>query len=227
MTQQKQQPAPMINSIKLRGTITEVKESFKAFDGEYFNFIVSVTRLSGTKDEIPVVCKKSFAEVDIVEGQRVSIDGTVRTRSILLENGKSKLDVYVFGFVSACTEDTDLNTVNLEGFICKETVLRVTPFKKEVCDAIIAVNNTRVNKSYYIPLIAFFNTAHKVNGMVPGDKVNLTGRFQSRVYNKKLSETEFEERTAYEIVIADINKVVEEEEVVSPIHVEEDADGNN
>lgn len=226
MTQQKQQPAPMINSIQLRGTITEVKENFKAFDGEYFNFTVSVSRLSGTKDEIPVVCKKSFAEVDIVEGQRVSIDGTVRTRSILLENGKSKLDVYVFGFVSPCTEDTDLNEVILEGFICKPTTLRVTPFKKEVCDAIIAVNNTRVNKSYYIPLIGFFKTAHKVNGMVPGDKVHLTGRFQSRVYNKKLSETEFEERTAYEIVISNIDKVVEGVEAASPMH-EEDTDGNN
>ena len=44
-----------------------------------------------------------------------------------------------------------------------------------------------------------------------GTKVCAKGRFQSRYYNKKISDTEFEERIAYELSIGRI-EVVENEE---------------
>ena len=40
-----------------------------------------------------------------------------------------------------------------------------------------------------------------------GDEIALEGRMQSRTYNKRISEDEVEERVAYEVSVARINKI--------------------
>ena len=201
------------NRIKLVGTVKEIVESFESMNIKYNKMILSVTRLSGTVDEIPVVYKASGAWMAPV-GAKVEVEGTVRTRNVEV-NGKNKLEISVYGFISIPEkpegeeEVKDVNEVELEGFICKQPVLRETPFKKQISDILIAVN-TSYSRSHYIPLVAFYSEARKASKMQVGDKIVDKGRFQSRTYTKKISETESEERTAYEVVLSDLNKVEDE-----------------
>ena len=87
--------------------------------------------------------------------------------------------------------------------ICKEPIYRTTPFKREICDVLLAVNRA-YNKSDYLPCIAWGRNARYVKNIQIGQKVCVFGRIQSREYQKRLSETETQTRVAYEISISKI-----------------------
>lgn len=55
-------------------------------------------------------------------------------------------------------EERNPNIIELTGYVCKPTVYRTTPFKREICDVLIAVNRA-YNKSDYIPCIAWGRNA--------------------------------------------------------------------
>ena len=201
-----------IDRVKLSGTVKEIAETFESRGIRYNRMILSVSRLSGNVDELPVIFKESASWM-AKEGSRVDVEGSIRTRNVEVD-GKNKLEISVYGFVSLPElqegeEHKDINEVELEGFICKQPVLRETPFKRQIADILIAVN-TSYSKSHYIPLVAFYNEARQAGKLAIGDRIKVKGRFQSRTYNKKLSEDKVEERTAYEVVISSIEKVEEE-----------------
>ena len=75
----------------------------------------------------------------------------------------------------------------------------------------IAVNRA-YNKSDYIPCIAWGRNARFADSLAVGDKVELTGRIQSREYKKTdVSGAEII-RTAYEISVNRLSYAGEEEE---------------
>ena len=100
-------------------------------------------------------------------------------------------------------ENANPNSIEITGFICKPPVYRTTPFKREICDVLIAVNRA-YNKSDYIPCIMWGRNARFVQNMQVGDKLTVTGRVQSRTYVKNLSPDEAEERVAYEVSVSKI-----------------------
>ena len=63
---------------------------------------------------------------------------------------------------------------------------------------LIAVNRA-YNKSDYIPCIAWGRNARFVKNLGVGDKIAVSGRIQSREYQKKFSETDIRTMTAYEV----------------------------
>ena len=67
----------------------------------------------------------------------------------------------------------------------------------------IAVNRP-YGKSDYIPCICWGRNARFASGFEVGMRIQVHGRIQSRKYTKKLSETEFEERIAYEVSVSKI-----------------------
>ena len=79
------------------------------------------------------------------------------------------------------------NQIFLDGYICKEAIYRKTPLGREIADLLVAVNRS-YGKSDYIPCICWGRNA----------------RIQSRAYVKKLSETQVEQRTAYEVSVSKI-----------------------
>src|SRR5574344_1290241 len=95
-------------------------------------------------------------------------------------------------------EKINPNIIELNGFVCKEPIFRTTPFKREICDVLLAVNRA-YNKSDYIPCIAWGRNAHFVKELKIGEALNIVGRIQSREYQKKLSDDEIESKVAYEI----------------------------
>ena len=96
------------------------------------------------------------------------------------------------------------NSIEITGYICKPPIYRTTPFKREICDVLIAVNRA-YNKSDYIPCIMWGRNARFVQNMKVGDKLTVVGRIQSRTYVKNLGEDKSEERVAYEVSVSKIN----------------------
>ena len=93
------------------------------------------------------------------------------------------------------------NSIVLSGYICKPPVYRTTPFNREIADLLIAVNRS-YNKSDYIPAIAWGRNARFVRNLGVGDRVALSGRIQSREYQKKQPDESFVSMTAYEVSVS-------------------------
>ena len=101
------------------------------------------------------------------------------------------------------------NEVVLVGYICKKPIYRQTPFGREIADILLAVNRA-YNKSDYIPSIAWGRNARFCQNLEVGTEVKISGRVQSRNYEKKLADGSTETRIAYEVSIASMEVVDEE-----------------
>ena len=190
------------NIVYLTGKITgEPKYSHSVFGEGFYETHVEVERLSSQKDIIPVtVSERLLDEGGFEDGSQVSIEGQFRSYNKLID-GKSKLMLTVY--VRDITDDEySLNSNRIErtGYVCKPPVFRTTPFKREIADVLVAVNRA-YNKSDYIPCIAWGRNARFAAKLEVGDKISLSGRIQSREYQKVLESGEQETRTAYEISI--------------------------
>lgn len=193
------------NKVYLCGTVhSEPKYSHELYGEGFYEFVLKVPRLSNQCDYIPVtVSERLMSDTDISEGATVALNGQFRSYN-KMENMKSKLmlTVFVRDFVERI-EGQNPNTVELSGYICKDPVYRTTPFNREICDLLLAVNRA-YNKSDYIPCIAWGRNARFVRDIEVGQKICVYGRIQSREYTKKITETESEVRTAYELSVGRI-----------------------
>ena len=88
--------------------------------------------------------------------------------------------------------------MELTGALCKPPVYRSTPFGREICDMMLAVNRA-FGKSDYIPCIAWGRNAQYASRFHVGDRLHLTGRLQSREYQKLMENGEYIVRNAFEV----------------------------
>ena len=77
------------------------------------------------------------------------------------------------------------NRLRLTGTLCKVPVYRRTPLGRDICDLMLAVNR-RYGRTDYLPCIAWGSLARRCAELAPGNRVELEGRLQSRVYTKRL-----------------------------------------
>lgn len=168
----------------------------------FFEFFIRVMRLSGQADVLPVTLSERLIENGaLCKGKLISAIGQFRSYN-KIENGKSRLMLTVFvRELLAELSDKNPNSILLSGYICKPPVYRTTPFNREIADVLIAVNRA-YNKSDYIPCIAWGRNARFVKNLSVGDRIAISGRIQSREYQKKLSETEIKCMTAYEVSVS-------------------------
>jgi single-stranded DNA-binding protein len=97
--------------------------------------------------------------------------------------------------------DKNPNSILLSGYICKPPIYRTTPFNREIADVLVAVNRA-YNKSDYIPCIAWGRNARFVRNLNVGDRIAISGRIQSREYQKRLSDSDVRTMTAYEVSVS-------------------------
>lgn len=156
-------------------------------------------------DLIPVtLSEKLLGVTDISAGQRVTVIGQFRSYNKIMDN-RSKLMLTVFAVdIMPVDEAINSNTIELIGFICKPPIFRTTPFNREICDILLAVNRA-YNKSDYIPSIAWGRNARSMKYLSVGEQVQVFGRIQSRNYTKRVSDEVVENRVAYEVSIAKIS----------------------
>lgn len=194
------------NRAYVAGTVITVPEfSHEVLGEKFYDVTLSVRRLSDRHDEIPVtVSDRLMQDMPLALGDTVGVSGQLRSYNKQTE-GRSKLVLRIFARELDDGESDTPNRIELEGFVCKPPVYRTTPFKREICDMLLAVNRA-YNKSDYIPAIAWGRNARYAGEFAVGDKVAVTGRIQSRVYQKTLPDGSVEDRVAYEVSVSRLEK---------------------
>lgn len=207
------------NKVFLKGEVVSNPQfSHEVFGEGFYELNLNVKRLSDNYDIIPITVSERLLSINNFSiGSVVAIKGQFRSYNKVVDN-KSKLLLTVFVRDLIEIDDSmNPNIIELSGFICKEPIYRTTPFKREICDMLLAVNRA-YNKSDYLPCIAWGRNARFVKNISVGQKVCLTGRIQSREYQKKLGE-ETTTKTAYEISISKI-RIEDEDGEKKPITLE-------
>lgn len=199
-----------MNQITLAGVIDgDIEYSHESHGEKFYKFYFSTERKSGAVDTLKCVVSK-WMVYKLKENEAFGIVGEVRTRNYDDYNGKRCVEVLVF--VNEVLEycGRDKNHIEIDGFICKEPIYRETPLGRKICDLLVA-SNRLCSKSDYIPCISWGRSAIASSILDIGEHILVQGRLQSRIYTKKLNETEIEERVAYE-VSAESVKVINEKE---------------
>lgn len=192
------------NKVFLSGTVvSEPVFSHETFGEGFYEVMLSIPRLSEHVDILPVtVSEKLIKNFEV--GKSVSLKGQLRSYN-KQEDEKSKLILSVFAReLTDVDESMNPNIIEISGFVCKPPVFRTTPFKREICDVLIAVNRA-YNKSDYLPCIAWGRNARFLRDAIVGSKIDIVGRIQSREYQKKLDSGEVETKTAYEISVGRVS----------------------
>lgn len=199
------------NQVTLSGEIVSNFEfSHEIFGEGFYKAQLKSDRLSGRHDVIPImVSERIIGTIEDWSWRIVKIYGQFRSCN-KHEDGKSRLELFVFAREIESYGHTDENTIFLGGYICKEPIYRKTPLGREIADVLLAVNRP-YGKSDYIPCICWGRNARFVEGLNVGTRLNVLGRIQSREYMKRISDDEFETKTAYEVSASRI-EVVEEME---------------
>ena len=204
------------NHLVLRGKIVSDKSySHEIYGEKFYVFNLEVIRLSSTVDIIPItISERLLTGLDLEIGKKVVVEGQFRSYNNY-ENERNRLILTVFAKEISEVEGEDdkeevTNEVTLVGYVCKKPIYRQTPFGREIADVLLAVNRA-YNKSDYIPSIAWGRNARFCQNMEVGTEVKITGRVQSRTYEKKYEDGTTETRVAYEVSIASMEVVNEEE----------------
>lgn len=211
------------NHLVLMGKVTSEKRfSHEIYGESFYIFDMEVPRLSDTQDIIPVtISERLIPDGTLQIGKKVLIKGQFRSYNSF-ENEKNKLILTVFAKDIFFEEEIEneinneegkeivSNEVILTGYICKKPIYRQTPFGREIADLLLAVNRA-YNKSDYIPAIAWGRTARFCQNLEVGTEVRITGRVQSRTYEKKFEDGTSQTRVAYEVSIGSLEVISEKE----------------
>ncbi len=202
------------NYVFLQGQIgSPIEYSHDLYDERFYEFTLKVPRLSEQLDELPITVSQSLVE-GLREGDKIALTGQFRSFN-RPDGERSRLILSVFAReILPVKDDVNPNTAQLTGYICKPPVYRTTPFNREICDVLLAVNRA-YSKSDYIPCIAWGKNARLIKDADVGQKLEVTGRIQSRGYTKRLPDGSSQLRTAYEFSIGNVEFVAKESEVAS------------
>ena len=212
------------NYLTLVGKVTSDKKfSHEIYGERFFSFDLSIPRLSGNADIIPIVVSERLINDEMLSiDNKLLIKGQFRSYNSY-ENEKNKLILTVFAKdieeleekeeaeeSEFAKKDMVTNEVVLIGFVCKKPIYRQTPFGREIADLLLAVNRA-YNKSDYIPTIAWGRNARFCQNLEVGTQVKIVGRVQSRTYEKKYEDGTVETKVAYEVSICSLEIINEED----------------
>ncbi len=206
-----------INEVELEGRVVQEPEfSHKAKEESFYKMFVAVKRKSGVEDILPVVIPENLVDY-VRQGEIVSLNGKYRSHNVMGEDNKSHLALTIFcrsirkTFENAAEqgEAEEQNNIHLTGYVTKPVIWRSTPKNREIADIFLAVNR-QTDLTDYIPCIAWGKNAKFSKYLQVGDRVELDGRIQSRVYIKKLDGAEVS-MTAYEVSISNLALISQSE----------------
>ncbi len=187
-----------VNQITVRGELRQLPEfSHENHGKRFYRFYLSIQRLSGAEDIVPVIAPEALLNtIDPSGGGMLLIQGQVRSHNYR-EEGIRRLLIFLFATDILADDGPPMNELTIEGPICKDPIYRRTPLGREICDIMLAVPRA-FHRADYLPCILWGKTAQEVSQCGIRDKIRIHGRLQSRVYTKVL-ENGVQERTAYEI----------------------------
>ena len=163
----------------------------------FYRFFLNIPRLSGNSDCLPVVAEERILDtIDLSGGNMLTVTGQIRSHNTR-SGGSRRLLIFIFAGTIVAEDGLPCNDVILEGPLCKEPIYRRTPLGREICDAMLAVPRT-FRRADYLPCIFWGRTAEEISVCHTGDRIQIVGRLQSRVYTKH-TEDGPKERVAYEV----------------------------
>ena len=188
------------NYAMLRGVLSEPPRfSHRNRDERFYRFSLDVCRLSGTVDTIHIIAREPLlSSLEPGGGEKLCVCGEVRSFNNRSGVG-AKLVITVFARELWLDDGEDENIIELAGALCKPPNYRITPMGREICDLMLAVRR-RYGRSDYLPCIAWGSSAREAADWSVGSAVRLTGRIQSRIYQKMIDGTPVE-KTAFEISV--------------------------
>ena len=210
------------NYLTLVGKVTgEKRFSHEIYGEKFYSFNLSIPRLSGNADIIPITISERLLEKEDLEiDKKIIVEGQFRSYNSY-QNERNKLVLTVFAkdvkFIEnqdeeiQASKDFVSNEVTLNGYICKKPIYRQTPFGREIADLLLAVNRA-YNKSDYIPCIAWGRNARFCENIEVGTEVKVVGRVQSRTYEKKYEDGTSETKVAYEVSISSLEIVKQDDD---------------
>jgi len=205
------QIGPQNNVVCVYGTIaSNILYSHQTHGNNFYRFALEVPRLSTAIDKILItITENMLLDYNLKPHQLINVEGQFRSyNNNSQQDLANKLLLTVFAkkiqFVQDCSISQNSNHIYLNGYICKQPLLRGTPLGKEIADILLAVNREH-NKSDYIPCIAWGKNARLCSNLKVGTNIEIEGRIQSRTYQKKLSPTQSIARIAYEVSIFTLN----------------------
>ena len=193
------------NQLTVRGKIiNELEFAYEVAGEQFFRTTISVPRTSGSVDELQIIVSERLLDVNDtgLVGQIVNIYGEFRSFNKNADDGRRKLILTVFvkeiKFEDEYDYSNKANCIRLVGTVCNKPFCRETPLGRTIADLTLAVNRG-FGKSDYIPCVFWGRNAKYASEFEVGTVISLSGRVQSRNYIKKISEYDYEERTAYEV----------------------------
>lgn len=197
---------PETNTAFLTGTISYMQFSHKAHEKCYYKAWLSIERISGHKDYLPIIVSQTLHDLPGVWQEKyIYVNGQFRSYNPCIA-GKRRLILNVFaldiGIWHKETNSDDQNQIYLNGYICKNPIYRKTPKNREITELLIAVNRSH-NQSDYIPCICWGRNAQATSSLSVGTRIQIWGRIQSREYFKQVNERQVK-RTAYEVSVSRI-----------------------
>lgn len=200
----------MNNHVKLSGTIAEEPVALKIGDKNIVKFVLSIARLSGVNDRIPVVVYEDTLQGEsLSKGESLILEGRIHSASPSAKKEKLKPIRYV---VPLCIKKGEVKTLNefyLKGIVVSEPIFKVSPLGRRICD--LKIISERPNgKTDYFPCLVWGRNAYFMENAPIGTEVELTGRVQSRDYTTMKDGTPKEE-TIIEISVSRIDIVGKKE----------------
>lgn len=202
-----------MNTIRLKGILQNIQDSHTINGIEFCKANMLVKRTDNSEDILNIRFKKFSQHYD--ENQEVTFSGNVRSYSSKLDNGKNKVELYVFTYFDQPDLDENdceyVNFLEVDGRICKVDELRVNRSKKKSIHLILA-NNLIVSDgakklNSYIPCIAKGEIAEELSKLHVNSKIKINGQLHSRQYRKMLEDGTFEFRIAHEVEITSFEQI--------------------
>jgi single-stranded DNA-binding protein len=195
----------MINFLHLTGKLETLPTvGHEAFGEVFYYLTISVPRLSGAEDLLPVTISERLLEDQALQpGMMLAIDGQIRSYNKVIDGaGRLLITAFAQRLVEVDAQRNP-NMLQLTGTLCKPPAYRTTPFGREIADLMLAVNRA-YGKSDYIPCITWGRSARFASRLHVGNRVRLTGRLQSRTYQKQLPDGGVVEKVAYEVSVSQV-----------------------
>jgi len=198
------------NIVLICGIIRTLPQFSHSVVGEnFYKVMVAVPRKSGVEDIIPVtISERTFDLSSLSVGKIVSLVGQFRSYKYITQEGRMQLKLTVLANEAEILNQDEYfryeNTILLDGYVCKKPVHRTTSLSgKEITDIMLAVNR-RYYKTDYIPTVIWGRNAIYTADSSMGDRIVVTGRIESRQYEKPLESGEMLQRTVYEVAVSSV-----------------------
>ena len=191
------------NRLILCGTAAGAPASATPRTGRRFSACrSSYARRSGTADRLPVIVPERRLPPGLTEGGRLRVQGQLRAYRWFDEAGRHlRLFAYAKEAALAAPDDGAQNEVQLSGTVCRPPSIASRRLGREIADVLLCCEQP-FGRRDFLPGHPLSALARSAAAWPAGQRVRLTGRFQSRPYDKALPDGAVERRTAYEVSAA-------------------------